>query len=210
MKKRNNSNGLYPLMLLILMMFSSCTVNDEGEFELTWLFWVILIAFVVLIISSISKNNKEAAERGISVDELLEEKKNAIKQRQMASGFEVEYLGGYPKWTDPCKVTFCINDSNILLKKGSDLMILNKHDIVSISNEKSAHRSVGKTAAGAVVGGLLTGGVGLIVGGALGARRKDTSEVYITYMYNGVELTLNLKAGKNSDKVYSWINSVFA
>jgi len=56
----------------------------------------------------------------------------------------------------------------------------------------------------------LTGGLGLIVGGALGARKKDTSEVYVTYRYNGVELTLNLRPGKNADKVYAWINSVFA
>ena len=81
---------------------------------------------------------------------------------------------------------------------------------MAISNEKSGHRSVGKTAAGAIVGGVLTGGIGLIVGGALGARKQNTSEVFVTYKYNGVELTLNLKPGKNTDKVYAWINSVFA
>lgn len=36
------------------------------------------------------------------------------------------------------------------------------------------------------------------------------SENIVTYRYNGVELTLNLRPGKNADKVYAWINSVFA
>jgi len=192
------------------MALTSCTVNDEGEFELTWLFWAIIIGFVVFVIIGISSNNKEAAERGISVEELLEEKKQKIEKQKMAEGFEVEYLGGYPKWANPGKVKFSIENSDIHLTRGTECMTITKDSIVAISNEKSGHRSAGKTAAGAIVGGVLTGGIGLIVGGALGARKKDTSEVYITYKYNGIELTLNLKPGKNTDKVYSWINSVFA
>lgn len=195
---------------LMTLVLSSCTINDRGEFELTWLFWTLLIGFAIFFIVGIIKDQIEAVKRGISVEELIEEKKGNIKKRQMSSGFDVDYLGGYPKWPNPCKVNFSIDGSSIVLQKGSESFRIEKDEILAISNEKSGHRSVGKTAAGAIVGGVLTGGIGLIVGGALGARKQNTSEVFVTYKYNGVELTLNLKPGKNTDKVYAWINSVFA
>ena len=195
---------------LMTLVLSSCTVNDRGEFELTWLFWALLIGFAIFFIFGMIHDKKEAEKRGISVEELIEEKKGNIKKRQMSSGFDVDYLGGYPKWPNPCKVNFSIDGSSIVLQKGSESFRIQKDEILAISNEKSGHRSVGKTAAGAIVGGVLTGGIGLIVGGALGARKQNTSEVFVTYKYNGVELTLNLKPGKNTDKVYAWINSVFA
>lgn len=200
------------ILMAALMTFvlSSCTVNDRGEFELTWLFWALLIGFAIFFIFGMIHDKKEAEKRGISVEELIEEKKSGIKKRQMSSGFDVDYLGGYPKWPNPCKVNFSIDGSSIVLQKGSESFRIEKDEILAISNEKSGHRSVGKTAAGAIVGGVLTGGIGLIVGGALGARKQNTSEVFVTYKYNGVELTLNLKPGKNTDKVYAWINSVFA
>ena len=195
---------------LMTLVLSSCTVNDRGEFELTWLFWALLIGFAIFFIFGMIHDKKEAEKRGISVEELIEEKKSDIKKRQMSTGFDVDYLGGYPKWPNPCKVNFSIDGSSIVLQKGSESFRIEKDEILAISNEKSGHRSVGKTAAGAIVGGVLTGGIGLIVGGALGARKQNTSEVFVTYKYNGVELTLNLKPGKNTDKVYAWINSVFA
>ncbi len=210
MKKAIKSNIVFFLAAFIMLTLSSCAENEKGELEFTWLFWVILIVFVVGGIISYTRTQKEAEERGMSMEELLEEQKRELEKKQMMSGFEVEYLGGYPQWPNPCKVNFSIYQSRILLRKGSDICSISKEDIVAISNEKSGSRSVGKTAAGAIVGGVLTGGIGLIVGGALGARKTDTSEVYITYKYNGVELTINLKPGKNTDKVYSWINSVFA
>ena len=201
---------LFLIVAVMTLVMSSCAVNEQGDLELTWLFWALLIGFIVLGVIGYSQNQKEAENRGISVDQLLEEKKKEIEKRQMVTGFDVEYLGGYPQWPTPCKVNFSIENTSIVLRKGSEKFTLPKEDIVAISNEKSGHRSAGKTAAGAIVGGVLTGGIGLIVGGALGARKKNTSEVFVTYKYNGVELTLNLKPGKNADKVYAWINSVFA
>lgn len=210
MKRTNPKINALLLAYLVMLATPSCTVNEQGEFEFTWLFWLILVVFMLMFINTAINNAKEAKEKGISLSELAEQKKKETEQREMREGFEVEYLGGYPKWPNPCKVIFSINDSKISLKKGGETCLIPKEDIVAISNEKSGKRSLGKTAAGALVGGVLTGGIGLIVGGALGARRSDTSEVYVTYKYNGAELTLNLKPGKNTDKVYAWINSVFA
>ena len=105
---------------LMTLVLSSCTVNDRGEFELTWLFWALLIGFAIFFIFGMIHDKKEAEKRGISVEELIEEKKGNIKKRQMSSGFDVDYLGGYPKWPNPCKVNFSIDGSSIVLQKGSE------------------------------------------------------------------------------------------
>ncbi|MGN0236761.1 MAG: hypothetical protein ACI4AK_01535 [Lepagella sp.] len=206
MKKIN-----YLLTIVMAYVMTSCRVNEStGEFETTWLFWALLIGFVVIMIITGIQSQKEAKKRGISQQELLEEKRKKLENQKRSEGVEVGYLGGYPEWSEPGNVNFRIKDSRIILRKGSERCEIDKEQIVAISTERSGQRSVGKTAAGAIVGGVLTGGIGLIVGGALGARKKDTSELFVTYNYNGVELTLHLKPGKNTDKVYAWINSVFA
>ena len=45
----------------------------------------------------------------------------------------------------------------------------------------SGTRNIGKAAAGAIVGGVLTGGIGLIAGGAIGGCKKDTSKAEIVF-----------------------------
>ncbi|MBP3289027.1 MAG: hypothetical protein J6L79_07335, partial [Muribaculaceae bacterium] len=137
-------------------------------------------------------------------------KRRELEKQQMESGIDVEYLGGYPLWLTPCKVNFNVRNTSIVLRKGSESLVIPKEDIISISNERSGKRNVGKAAAGAILGGVLTGGLGAIAGGAIGAKRLDTSEIFVSYKYNGVELTLDLRPGKNIDKMYSQIYSVFA
>lgn len=47
--------------------------------------------------------------------------------------------------------------------------------------EEEAYRSGGKAAAGAIIGGVLTGGVGLIAGAAIGGRRRKSATVFIHF-----------------------------
>lgn len=47
--------------------------------------------------------------------------------------------------------------------------------------EEKHTRSAGKAAAGAIVGGVLTGGVGAIVGAAIGGRKKDDSIFFMDF-----------------------------
>ena len=48
--------------------------------------------------------------------------------------------------------------------------------------EEKHTRSAGKAAAGAIVGGVLTGGIGAIAGAAIGGRKKDDSTSWIDFM----------------------------
>ena len=127
--------------------------------------------------------------------------------------YDIEYLGGHPDWTQPGKAMIEIKPNLIhvssrgFLSSGSFSII--KDDIIDVSFEKAGSRSVGKAAAGAIVGGILTGGIGLLVGGALGARKSNRSELYICYNYHERQLVVSLKTGKYTDKVYAEINGLF-
>ncbi|TEB05195.1 hypothetical protein Psch_02236 [Pelotomaculum schinkii] len=65
--------------------------------------------------------------------------------------------------------------------------------VTSVDWEENATRSAGKAAAGAVVGGLLTGGIGLVAGAAIGGRKRDNSTAVLTLLDGGQEHKLFLK-----------------
>lgn len=48
--------------------------------------------------------------------------------------------------------------------------------------EEKHTRSAGKAAAGAIIGGALTGGVGAVAGAAIGGRKRDASTFWIDFM----------------------------
>ena len=51
---------------------------------------------------------------------------------------------------------------------------------ISVIWQEQFKRSAGGAAAGAIIGGLLTGGLGAIAGAAIGGRRKDNSIAVLT------------------------------
>jgi len=84
-------------------------------------------------------------------------------------------------------------------------VVIYASEIVNISLDEKSKRSLGKTAAGAIIGGVLTGGIGLVAGGLFGARSKNTSMIYLTIAPNGKEVNIILKAGKQADGLYAEI-----
>jgi hypothetical protein len=126
----------------------------------------------------------------------------------------VEYKGGHPALTRPCKVDMLIDDrfKEVIIREagflGSVSARFKASDIVEMSFDEKAKRSIGKTAAGAIIGGVLTGGIGLLVGGAIGASRKDISNLYLTVNVNGREREIVLKAGKQADDIYAAISGI--
>lgn len=127
----------------------------------------------------------------------------------------IEYIGGYPEWRSPGEVALEIKPQGFTLTEmgfwsSHKSFSIDKKDIVNISFERNASRSLGKAAAGALIGGVLTGGVGLLVGGVLGAKKKNLTELYIFYNYKERELMLTLKTGKKTEKIYAELNGLFA
>jgi len=126
----------------------------------------------------------------------------------------IDYKGGHPRFTKPCTVAVKVDAVQKTVKligsawSGAGDVIITADEIVNISFEEKGKRSVGKAAAGAIIGGVLTGGIGLLVGGALGARKKDTSNLFITIKHNERELDVILKAGKKADDIYGAIAAI--
>ena len=130
--------------------------------------------------------------------------------------YDIEYLGGHPKVANPSKAVINIDKESKVIEikhRGFSVpftpIFIMRGDIKGVSYERAGSRSVGKTAAGAIVGGVLTGGVGLLIGGALGARKKDKSQLFLTIDYLGREFTVILKTGKYTDNIYAEINGLF-
>lgn len=105
----------------------------------------------------------------------------------------IDYVGGHPK----LKANRMINVIQDLEKNTLTL----SGNLVTVTNlewDEKGTRSVGKAAVGAIVGGALTGGLGLIVGAAIGAKKKDNSMITLTCHDDSVEYTIYLRA--NAEK----------
>ena len=131
--------------------------------------------------------------------------------------YEIEYLGGHPDWVEPCKIVLKIvsNNKNILLRKITiknevKMLLIDTDEIISIDLEDKQTRSLGKAAAGAIIGGILTGGIGLLAGGAIGGSKKNLSNIFITIDYDGKPFRVILKTGKYTNIIYAEICSLFS
>jgi hypothetical protein len=125
---------------------------------------------------------------------------------------KIEYKGGHSKMPKPCTVEIDINPEMKFVKLretgwlgNAASVVIYVSEIINISLDEKSKRSLGKTAAGAIIGGVLTGGIGLVAGGLFGARSKNTSLLYLTIAPNGKEVNIILKAGKQADGLYAEI-----
>jgi len=128
---------------------------------------------------------------------------------------KIDYKGGHPLLVRPTTINVKIDETRkqVTLEPSSiwsteAKVTINADDIVTMSFDEKSKRSVGKAAAGAIIGGVLTGGIGLLVGGALGAHKKDISNLYITIRHNNREMDIVLKAGKKADAIYAAISAI--
>lgn len=78
--------------------------------------------------------------------------------------------------------------------------------VVSIDWEEKETRSAGKAAAGAIAGGLLTGGWGLLAGAALGGRKQDKSTAVLELENDGRRHKLTVRCSPSElTKLNSWL-----
>ena len=71
--------------------------------------------------------------------------------------------------------------------------VCKEFDVVTIDWEEKGTRNAGKAAAGAIAGGLVTGGWGLLAGAALGGQKKDISTAVITVEEAGRQYKLTVR-----------------
>lgn len=131
----------------------------------------------------------------------------------MKSFNSIKYIGGLPQLTKPQTITVTVNNKlrRLIFDPGFGTpAYINFEDIDDISLDEKSSRSAGRAATGAIVGGLLTGGIGLIAGGAIGARKKNRSILYITYKKGEKTLDVLLRPQGQTEKLYASISSAIA
>lgn len=89
-------------------------------------------------------------------------------------------------------------------------ILINGQDILDISFDAKSKRSGARAATGALIGGVLTGGIGLLAGAAIGAKAKDKSEVVLLFNENGRERQVVLQTKDKTNAVFNLIQDAIA
>ena len=121
--------------------------------------------------------------------------------------YSVKYLIGYPGWDKEVPVQLVVSSTAIrvvLLFPKKEVVIKGK-DIIDISFETQKKRSGTSVATGALIGGVLTGGVGALAGAAIGAKAKDKSELTILFNEDGKERIMVFQTKKQTNAIFNSI-----
>lgn len=93
--------------------------------------------------------------------------------------------------------------SLIELKPGIVSVNTRQYKFIGFDWGEQKYRSGGKAVAGAVIGGVLTGGIGALAGAAIGGKRRDGSKATIHLVDNGtnkpVQLIINCDEKKANE-----------
>ena len=122
--------------------------------------------------------------------------------------YNVKYLIGYPGWNVPMSVTLVVNRGAIRVRGplSKENIYFSADKIRDISFDYQKKRSGTRAATGALVGGVLTGGIGLLAGAAIGAEAKDKSQLVILFDdEQGVERTLVFETKKQTNAIFNAI-----
>lgn len=115
----------------------------------------------------------------------LKEKKTSFWRELFRKRVQIKVLSGGHALTDLDEAKGILK--NVALLKGDksgEVIAVSMYGrktftFKRISWERNESRSAGKAAAGAIVAGALTGGLGAIAGAAIGGRKKDNSTAFI-------------------------------
>ena len=127
------------------------------------------------------------------------------------SGFKIfseKYEFGFPDITGTKPVVISFNNPNEVefAFRGffsSKKVILKSNDIIEVGLNQEKYRSAGKAATGAIIGGVLTGGIGLLAGAAIGGKRRKENQLYLLVNYMNTECEITLTPSKNMPAIYA-------
>lgn len=121
--------------------------------------------------------------------QVIKDHRQALKAAGRTGFMLIEHIVGHPKLSANMPI-------NIMQGLEKNTLSLNGNLITvkGIEWDEKGTRSVGKAAAGAIIGGVLTGGIGLIAGAAIGAKKKDQSVAILACTDGLVDYTIYLRA----------------
>lgn len=122
--------------------------------------------------------------------------------------FLIRYEGGLPEIKAGTDVRidfkgnqFSISTINLFSSKIS--FTFSPEQIVEVSLDQQKYRSAGGAATGAIVGGLLTGGIGLLAGAAMGGKRRTENYLTLVVSHKDRNYEVHFKPGRTTQQVYS-------
>lgn len=126
--------------------------------------------------------------------------------------YGVKYIIGYPGWDNKVGVNVSANKGVVRIYEPvfKKEILINGQDILDISFDAKSKRSGARAATGALIGGVLTGGIGLLAGAAIGAKAKDKSEVVLLFNENGRERQVVLQTKDKTNAVFNLIQDAIA
>lgn len=126
--------------------------------------------------------------------------------------FKVKYLIGYPGWDSKKNVTVVIAKDAMRIAEPytKNEIIIKAKDILDVSFDAKSKRSGTRAATGALIGGVLTGGIGLLAGAAIGAQAKDKSELVLLFNEDGRERTIVLQTKDKTNAIFNAIKDAIA
>lgn len=124
---------------------------------------------------------------------------------------DVKYIIGYPGWDKKRDVTVVISNGVIRIRSiyPKDDIYINAKDIIDISFDAKSKRSGTRAATGALIGGVLTGGIGLLAGAAIGAAAKDKSEIFLKFKEGNSEREVLLLTKDKTNMIYNEIKKAY-
>jgi Short C-terminal domain len=126
--------------------------------------------------------------------------------------YQEKYLAGFSEFKSPMLIQIMFKEGFIEIKPVGAIrnllvqkqVILRPENIIEVSLNQSNYRHAGKTAVGAIVGGVLTGGVGLIAGAALGGKRRTENKLVLTVSFDSSrEFHVFIDPSQKTTKLYS-------
>ena len=125
----------------------------------------------------------------------------------------IKYEGGLPNFK-PAPGSIQFKDDHAELKImvffSRKTIVINPDDIVEVGLNQETFRSAGKAAAGAIVGGLLTGGIGLIAGAAMGGKRRKENHLHLVIKYMNKECEVLISPNNDIPKIYAGLKTLVA
>jgi hypothetical protein len=129
----------------------------------------------------------------------------------MENLFLRKYLGGIPGHTTKTQAEISFNDDTMQIALLSGFkkikFPIKADDIVEVGLDEHTYRSAGKAVAGAIVGGVLTGGIGLLAGAALGGKRRKEGELTFVVMVEGNVCDVKFEVHKKMQGLYNRITT---
>ncbi|MDE5663929.1 MAG: SHOCT domain-containing protein [Muribaculaceae bacterium] len=163
------------LFTACIPFLTSCAYNETtDEMETTWLFWVLLAAFVIGLIAAINQGKKD--------EEAKRERGEKFKKATEEFNVSAKVVGVNNRYQ------FIVDDvdKNIIYMESTwKKKIVPFDKIMSVEmvedNTMISSKSLGRTIGGALIGDLVAGGAGMIVGGLSGNSKltKKVSKVEV-------------------------------